>query len=166
MQVSLAGTDVRLGDGPTNIMPIPPHRAEKDGPPLTAPQKEENLSAVHRAWRLHFHNVRRSLANGFYQGWDLHPAQLPARYAAVYSFFLENIDSMGKRLRNFVDQATQATRIGQVFDDAAMAQGLMNFFQQGIVCGAITPEDAHDRTGLALAEIRAASFAKIVEGRH
>jgi citrate lyase beta subunit len=168
MQVSLAGTDVSLGDGPTNIMPIPPHRlekTEKDGHPLTAQQREENLAAVHLGWRIHFQNVRRSLANGFYQGWDLHPAQLPARYGAVYSFFLENIDSMGKRLRNFVDQAAQATRIGQVFDDAAMAQGLMNFFQQGIVCGAITPEDAHARTGLSLAEIRAASFAKIIEGR-
>ena len=158
---------MRLGDGPTNIMPIPPHRGEKDGPPLSTTQKEENLAAVHRAWRLHFQNVRRSLGNGFYQGLGFASwrRSCPRCYAAVHSFFLENIASMGKRLRNFVDQAMQATRIGQVFDDAAMAQGLMNFFQQGIVCGAITPEDAHDRTGLSLAEIRAASFAKIVEGR-
>ena len=37
-----------------------------------------------RAWRLHADDVRQSLVNGFYQGWDLHPAQLPTRYGAVY----------------------------------------------------------------------------------
>ena len=39
--------------------------------------------------RMHFDDVRHSLRHAYYQGWDLHPAQLPTRYAAVYSFFLE-----------------------------------------------------------------------------
>ena len=30
----------------------------------------------------HFDDVTHSLVNGYYQGWDLHPAQLPTRYAA------------------------------------------------------------------------------------
>ena len=93
---------------------------------------------MHRAWRLHADDVRHSLVNGFYQGWDLHPAQLPTRYAAVYAFFLEGLDAASERLRNFVDKAAQATLVGDVFDDAATGQGLLNFFLRGINCGAIT----------------------------
>jgi citrate lyase beta subunit len=165
MQVALAGTGVRLADGPTNIMPIPPHRAASDGTPLTARKIEENRAAVHRAWKLHFDNIRRALANGYYQGWDLHPAQLPVRYAAVYSFFLENLDSTSERLRNFIDKAAQATRVGQVFDDAAMAQGLLNYFVQAINCGAISADEVQELTGLSQPELRGGSFLKILEGR-
>ena len=165
MQVTLARTGVAFADGPTNIMPIPPHRAAKDGAPLDARETEENREVVHHAWRLHFDNVRRSLGNGFYQGWDLHPAQLPARYAAIYSFFLENLDSASRRMRNFIDKAAQATRVGQVFDDAAMAQGLLNYFLRAINCGAITADEVQPLTNLSLAELRTGSFAKILEGR-
>jgi len=164
MQVALAGTSVRIGDGPTNIMPIPPHRA-KDGAALSTRQAEENRAAVHRGWKIHFDNVRRSLGNGFFQGWDLHPAQLPARYAAVYSFFLENQDSSAERLRNFVEKAAQATRVGQVFDDAAMAQGLLNYFVQAINCGALTADEVQRLTTLSAAEIRGGSFLAILGRR-
>jgi hypothetical protein len=165
MQVALAGARVRLADGPTNIMPIAPFRTAKDGSPLSASQTQENRAAVHHAWKLHFDNVRRSLANGYYQGWDLHPAQLPPRYAAVYSFFLENLDSSAERLRNFVEKAAQATRVGQVFDDAAMAQGLLNYFVQAINCGALTADEVHALTGLSPAELRSGSFVTILAGR-
>ncbi len=164
MQVALAGTGIRLGDGPTNIMPIAPHRS-KDGSPLTLRQTEENRAAVHRAWRIHFENVTRSLAQGFYQGWDLHPAQLPARYAAVYSFFLENLEPAAERLRNFIEKAAQATRVGQVFDDAAMAQGLLNYFRQAVNCGALAASEVEEKTKLSEAELRGGSFAKILENR-
>jgi hypothetical protein len=120
---------------------------------------------VHAAWKLHFDLVRHSLANGYYQGWDLHPAQLPTRYAAVYSFFLENLDSASARLRNFVEQAAQATRIGHVFDDAAMAQGLLSYFSQGIQSGALTAAEVEERTTLSAAEIRGGSFLQILEKR-
>ena len=83
MQVALAGTGVWLSDGATNIMPVAPHRAPPGGT-LTAAERAANTTAVHRAWRLHAAHVRHSLVGGFYQGWDLHPAQLPTRYAAVY----------------------------------------------------------------------------------
>jgi citrate lyase beta subunit len=164
MQVALAGTGIRLADGPTNIMPIPPHRA-KDGGQLTLKQAEENRTAVHRAWKIHFENIGRSLAQGFYQGWDLHPAQLPARYAAVYAFFLENLEPAGERLRNFVEKAAQATRVGQVFDDAAMAQGLVNYFRQAISCGALAAEEVQVLTGISEAELRGGSFARILQNR-
>jgi citrate lyase beta subunit len=165
MQVTLAGTGVRVADGPTNIMPIPPHRNAKDGPPLSARQLEENRAAVHHAWKIHYDNIRRSMANGYYQGWDLHPAQLPPRYTAVYSFFLESLDQSAERLRNFIEKAAQATRVGQVFDDAAMAQGLLNYFAQAMNCGALKPAEVETLTGLSLVELRAGSFLKILAGR-
>ena len=90
---------------------------------LTDEQHAENVASVHAAWKLHFDDVRHSLAGGFYQGWDLHPAQLVSRYAAVYSFFLEGIDAAGVRLKNFVGKAAQATLVGDVFDDAATGSG-------------------------------------------
>lgn len=164
MQVALAGTGIRLADGPTNIMPIAPHRAGT-GAELSLRQKEENHAAIHRAWKIHFENIRRSLVQGFYQGWDLHPAQLPARYAAVYAFFLENLEPAAERLKNFVEKAAQATRVGQVFDDAAMAQGLVNYFRQAISCGALTAEEVQKLTGISAAELRGGSFVKILENR-
>lgn len=165
MQASLAGTGLRLSDGPLNILPIPPYRAAPGGPPLSLRQAEENRAAVHHAWKLHFENIRRSIEHGFYQGWDLHPAQLPARFAAVYSFFLENLDSASERLRNFIEKAAQATRIGRVFDDAAMAQGLLNYFLQAITCGAAGADEVQALTTLSPAELRSGSFVKILAGR-
>jgi hypothetical protein len=120
---------------------------------------------VHRAWKLHHDHIRHSLDNAFYQGWDLHPAQLPTRYATVYSFFLEGLDAASERLRNFISKAAQATLVGDVFDDAATGQGLLNYFLRAINCGAIPEEDAPELTGLSLEELRSASFVKILNGR-
>jgi citrate lyase beta subunit len=166
MQASLAETGVRISDGPLNVLPIPPHRAENGGPPLTPRQAQENRTSVHHAWRIHFEHVRRALELGFYQGWDVHPAQLPSRYAAVYSFFLENLEFTAERLRNFIEKAAQATRLGRVFDDAAVAQGLLNYILQAINCGALRAEEVQTLTGLSQAELRTGSFAQILAGRH
>ena len=160
MQVSFGGTGVWLSDGATNIMPVAPHRGE-----LTAEQKEENLRVVHRAWKLHYEHIRHSLKNAFYQGWDLHPAQLPTRYAAVYTFFLEGLDAASERLRNFVEKAAQATLVGDVFDDAATGQGLLNYFLRAINCRALTEQEAQDLTSLTLEELRSGSFVKILQNR-
>jgi citrate lyase beta subunit len=165
MQVAFAGTEVWLSDGSTTVMPVPVHREAKNGPPLTDSQRADNAASVHNAWRLHFDDIRHSLAGGFYQGWDLHPAQLVTRYAALYSFFLDGIDAAGVRLRNFVDKAAQATLVGDVFDDAATGQGLLNFFLRGINSGAITEEEALAMTGLTADEFRGRSFVKIMRGR-
>jgi citrate lyase beta subunit len=162
MQVALAGTGVWLSDGATNVMPVAPHRAEAGGA-LTEEKVEENRAAVHRAWRLHYTHIRHSLEHAYYQGWDLHPAQLPTRYAAVYAFFLEGLESAADRLKNFVAKAARATMAGEVFDDAATGQGLLNYFLRAVNCGAISEEDAVARTGLGLDELRTRSFAKILE---
>jgi citrate lyase beta subunit len=161
MQVALAGSGVWLSDGATNVMPVPIHR----GDDLTEEQRRENREAVHAAWRLHFDEARHSLYHAFYQGWDLHPAQLVTRYAAVQSFFLESMDEAARRLRTFVDQAAQATLVGDVFDDAATGQGLLNFFARAVNSGAISEEDAAARTGVTLDELRGRSFLRILENR-
>ena len=164
MQVSFAGTGIWLSDGATNIMPVAPHRAA-EGRVLTQDQLDENRAVVHRAWKLHYDHVRHSLTGGFYQGWDLHPAQLPTRYAAVYSFFLESLDAASERLRNFVEKAAKATLVGDVFDDAATGQGLLNYFLRALNCGALTEAEALRLSGLTLEELRGGSFVKILNNR-
>jgi hypothetical protein len=164
MKVALAGTGVFLSDGATNIMPIAPHRA-KEGQKLGEVQLAENQKSVHRAWKIAFDDVMHSLENGFYQGWDLHPAQLPVRYGALYTFFLSGYESASSRLRSFIDKAAQATLLGDVFDDAATGQGLLNYFLRAINCGAITAEECVQQTGLTQDELRTRSFVKILAGR-
>jgi hypothetical protein len=165
MQVAFAGTGIWLSDGATNIMPVPAHRAAEGGPALTSEQVEENQRVVWRAWRLHYEHIQHSLTNAFYQGWDLHPAQLPTRYAAVYAFFLESLDAASERLSNFVEKAAKATLVGDVFDDAATGQGLLNYFLRALNCGAITEDEAVRLSSLTVAELRSGSFVKILKGR-
>ncbi len=147
MQVSLAGTGVWLSDGSTAVLPV------------------GDTAAVHAAWKLHFDDVIHSLEGGFYQGWDLHPAQLVTRYAAVYAFFLSGVDAAAARLANFVKKAAQATLVGSDFDDAATGQGLLNYFLRGINSGAVTEEETLAMTGLTLDELRGKSFVKILKNR-
>jgi citrate lyase beta subunit len=160
MKVAYAGTGLWLSDGATNVMPIPPHRGDK----LSDAQIAENFTVVHRAWKLHVDHIRHSLLHAYYQGWDLHPAQLPTRYAAVYSFFLEGLRPATERLKNFMEKAGQATLVGDVFDDAATGQGLLNYFIRGMNSGALSEEEAL-ATGLTIDELRSRSFVKILKGR-
>jgi citrate lyase beta subunit len=146
MKVALSGTGVLLSDGATNIMPV------------------GNADTVHKAWRISYGHIRHSLVTGYYQGWDLHPAQLPVRYAAVYSFFLEALTPATERLKGFVEKAARATLLGDVFDDAATGQGLLNFFVRGLSCGALSEEEAL-ATGLTLKEIQGRAFLPILENR-
>lgn len=163
MQVSLAGTGVTISDGATTIMPIGPHKAPKDGV-LTPLQMEENRAVVHRAWKLHFDNIMHSLRHAYYQGWDLNPAQLPIRYAAIDTFFLSGLQDASARLNAFLNKAAQATLVGNTFDDAATGQGLLNFFLRGMACGAITEQEVL-ATGITLDELRSRSFVQIVNNR-
>ena len=165
MQVSFAGTGIWLSDGATNIMPVAPHRAGKDGTTLSPQQLDENREVVHRAWKLHYDHIQHSLVGGFYQGWDLHPGQLPTRYAAVYAFFLQSLDAASERLRNFVEKAAKATLVGDVFDDAATGQGLLNYFLRAVNSGAITEEEALKLSSLTDDELRSGSFVKILKNR-
>lgn len=159
MQISLAPLNIRLSDSVTIEMPVPIYKGED----LSDKQSAENKHVVHKAWRAHFNNVTKSLINGFYQSWDLHPAQLVARYAAVYAFFLESADGQGKRLKGFIEKATQANLTGNTFDDAASAQGLLNFFIRALNCGAMTESEILKATGLTSEQLQTNSFVKIME---
>ncbi|MEW5926148.1 MAG: phosphoenolpyruvate kinase [Gemmatimonadota bacterium] len=158
MQVAFAGTGIRLSDGSTAVLPVPVHEAASP----SEVQERENREAVHRAWRMHFDDVRHSLVHGFYQGWDLHPAQLPTRFAAVFGFFLAGRDAAARRLRGFLDTAAQA---GDAFDDPHAGQALLNHFLRGIACGALDEAEVLEGTGLAAEELRGRSFAGILAGR-
>ncbi|MEP6901914.1 MAG: aldolase/citrate lyase family protein, partial [Actinomycetota bacterium] len=161
MQINLAPLGIRLSDSVTTEMPVPVHR----GAELSDKQKAANKRAVHLAWRKHFNNVTASFINGFYQSWDLHPNQLPARYAAVYAFFVESVDEQATRLKNFIGKAAQAMLTGNRFDDAASAQGLLNFFIRAVRCGAMSEEEVRQKADLSSAELKSASFVKIMELR-
>ncbi len=160
---ALAGTGVFLSDGATTVLPVGVHRA-REGEPLTTAQRTENTAAVHAAWRLMASNVRASLQNGFYQGWDLHPAQIPVRHAVTYAFFLESMAPAAERLRSFVEKAARASLVGDVFDDAATGQGLLNHFLRGLSSGAFAERELA-ATGLSPEELRTRSFAHILRGR-
>ncbi|SDO01106.1 DUF6986 family protein [Lentzea jiangxiensis] len=123
MQVSAAGTGVRLSDGSTNVLPV------GDG--------------KQHGWETHYRLVRRSLEHGFYQGWDLHPAQLVTRYAAVYGFYREGLAADAARLKSYVQHVS-----GGVLDEPATARALSSSFLRAVDCGALDPEEVQVATGL------------------
>ncbi|MFI9101186.1 DUF6986 family protein [Streptomyces fildesensis] len=132
MQVAAAGTGVRLSDGSTNVLPVGP------------------TAQVHDAWRLHHGLVRRSLARAYYQGWDMHPGHLPTRYAAVYAFYREGLDTAAARLAAYVAKAG-----GDVMDEPATAKALSGYLLRGLDCGAVDLEEVTARTALGRAELDA-----------
>ncbi|MCF6288126.1 MAG: aldolase/citrate lyase family protein [Proteobacteria bacterium] len=146
MKLTFAGTGVWLSNGATSVMPI------------------GDTKTIHKAWKLSFDNIINSLEMGYYQGWDLNPAQIPIRFVACYTFFLQNLEQASIRLTNFIDKAAQATLVGDIFDDAATGQGLLNFFLRALNSGAISAAEI-EATGLSLAEVRTKSFVKIVANR-
>ncbi len=158
-KVALGGTGIWLSDGATNVMPIGPHR----GTELTSKQQEENQQVVHAAWKKGYDHIRHSLYKGLYQGWDLHPAQLPMRYTAVYAFFLESFHAAAVRLQKFLKSSARATLTGDVFDDAATGQGLLNYFIKAVNCGALTEAEVQASTGLTADELHLRSFNRILD---
>ena len=134
MQVAFAGTGVLLSDGATNIMPVAPHTRRRT---LTAEQQRENRAAVHRAWQLHARPhppfARRRLLPGLGPA----PGAAAGALRRLSTRSSSRASRAAERLRNFVDKAAQATLVGDVFDDAATGQGLLNYFLRALNCGAI-----------------------------
>ena len=124
LQISAAGTGVRLSDGSTNIIPI----GETD--------------EVHAAWRNHYRLVRRALERGFYQGWDLHGTQIPTRIAANFAFYRDGLDAAAIRLRTYLDRAESS-----IMDEPATALTLANYFLRGLDAGAIDSDEIVGLTG-------------------
>jgi len=164
IQVAFAGTGIRIADGSTALLPVPVH-ANEEGTSLDDAHRADNVASVHAAWRLHFDDVRHSLANGFYQGWDLHAAQLVSRYAAVSSFYLEGVAPAAARLRTFLSKAASAALVGGMLDEPATGQALLGFFIRGMQAGAISEREAMDMTGLSASELRTRSIVQIMRAR-
>ena len=156
MQLAAARLGIRVSDSVTTLLPVETYREKK----LSALQKSENRRSVHDGWRTHFANVTHALKNGFYQGWDVHPNQLTARYAAVYAFFYDQLDELAPRLRRFVDASTQAVLTGTTFDDAASAQGILNFLRKAVECSVLTEDEAGELIGCSAEKFRDLDFEK------
>ncbi len=136
MQLAVAGTGIRLSDGSTNIMPIG--------------------AGADAAWALHGRLVRRSLERGYYQGWDLNPAQLPSRFSATYAFYRQGLPAAAVRLRNYVQQTP-----GAVMDEPATARALANFILRGLVCGAAGATEVQALTSLDQTQLTALAHPRL-----
>jgi citrate lyase beta subunit len=136
MQLAVAGTGIRLSDGSTNIVPVG--------------------DAVEDAWKLHGRLVRRSLERGYYQGWDLHAAQLPSRFAATYAFYREGLPAAAARLRNYVERTE-----GGVMDEPATARALAAFVLRGVQCGAVGTGEVQALAGVELSQLTALAHPRL-----
>ncbi len=125
MQLAAAGTGVFVSDGSTNVPPV----GDRD--------------AVHAAWRLHLHLVRRTLEQGIYQGWDMHPGHLISRYAATYSFFREGLPSAANRLRAYVHGGQSG-----FLDEPATAAAMAGYLLRGLECGAVDATELDTLVGV------------------
>lgn len=130
MQVAAAGTGVRVCDGSTNVLPV------------------GSTEKVHDAWRLHYGLTRRALARAYYQGWDMHPAHLPTRYAAVFAFYREGFEQAAARLAAYANHAG-----GDVMDEPATAKALSSYLLRGIDCGALDTGEVARLTGLTRGDL-------------
>ena len=92
---------------------------------------------------------QRSLERGYYQGWDLHPAQLPTRYAATYGFFRGGLPGASSRLADYAEQ-----RAGGIADEPATARALADFVLRGLDCGAVELDEVGSGSGLEDADLR------------
>ena len=131
MQVAAAQTGVRVSDGSTNVLPV------------------GDTDHVEAAWALHTRLVGRSLRHGIYQGWDLHPAQLPTRYLATFAFYRAGLPTAVLRLADYLDR-----RAGGVLDEPATAFALAGFLSRAVDCGAVDPGEVAAAGGPAPAELR------------
>lgn len=163
-KLSLAGTDVGLADGATLRLPLVRHRATP-GASLDEGLRAENRAGLGEALAQHAGNVDRALREGYLQGWDLHPAQLVARWAAVFAFYARGRDGALARLRGFCDRAARATSLAGTFDDAASALGLVGFFVDGVALGAFLADDVERDLGVTLDVLARRDFGEIVAAR-
>ncbi|ASU86337.1 aldolase [Nocardiopsis gilva YIM 90087] len=138
MQLAAAGTGVWLSDGSTNVLPV--------GTPVE----------VHAAWRLHAGLVRRSLERAFYQGWDMHPHQLPTRYLATYAFYREAFAPAADRLRAYLGALDSGVQ-----DEPATAQALSAALVRGLRCGALGETEVEKAAGAGVDTLTALAARRV-----
>ena len=124
MLLAAAGTGVTVSDGSTNILPV------------------GDADAVRAGWHLHTRLVTRSLEHALYQGWDLHPHQLPTRYLATFSFYRNAFPQAAARLRAYLGKTS-----GTFLDEPATAQAMSAALVRGLDCGALDPAEVEAAVG-------------------
>jgi citrate lyase beta subunit len=134
LQVAAAGRGVAVSDGSTNVIPV------------------GSREAVRSAWALHARLVTRSLERGFYQGWDLHPAQLPTRFLSTYLFFRRDLEDLATRLGIYLRGAE-----GGTLDEPATAQAMAAFLLRGLRCGAADEAEVTALAGCRVADLEQAA---------
>jgi citrate lyase beta subunit len=132
LQVSLAGTGVWVSDGSSNVVPA-----------------SDATQDVRAAWRVHADHVRHSLSGGFYQGWDLHPAHLASRYAAVYGWLLPYLDDAVQRVRAW----RRGSGCAGVMDEPATITSLLRYLRFAVSSGAVDEAEMVSATGLEWDEL-------------
>ena len=132
LQAALAGTGVRTSDGSSNVVPA-----------------SDRTEDVHAAWRVHADHVRHSLSRGFYQGWDLHPAHLASRYAAIYGWLLPHLDDAIERVR----ASRGGVAADGVLDEPATISSLLQYLRLVVTSGAVDEEEMLRATGLERGEL-------------
>ncbi len=131
-----------LSDGIINRLPLLPKHATP-----------EAVELFRDTWRYNFRQMTRSLTNGFYQAWDLHPSQLHIRHAANYVFVLSELDGAVSRLKTFIEKSSRASHVGGMFDDRASVLGLINFFDRALASGVIGVKELLE-VGIDLRDVR------------
>jgi citrate lyase beta subunit len=129
-QVASAGTGVRLSDGSSNVLPV------------------GSRDEVRAAWQLSCRLISRSLARGFYQGWDLHPGQLASRYAATYGFYRMGLPAALARLQSVARRAP-----GAVLEEPATVRALGQYLIRGLDCGAVSEAEVVSACGFGRAQL-------------
>jgi len=116
MMLAAAETGVRVSDGSDNKVPT------------------GDAQTVGLRWQVHAEGVTRALRQGIFQGWDLHPAQLPTRFAATFAFFRDGWSEAAERLGDYHRQVPGA---GGVLDEPATAFALARHLAAALACGAV-----------------------------
>jgi hypothetical protein len=106
-----AGAEVRLAEATPQVLPV------------------GDAAAVQAAWKGHAHQVRRSLLRGIYHGWDQHPALLPSRFGATFTFFRQAAPAAVDRLGRHLARPGTA--------EPATTRALARFLLRGLDCGAL-----------------------------
>lgn len=119
LTVACGGRGLTLSAGSTNVLPV--------GDDVLA------------AWRRSATDIEHVLQRGYPHGWDLHPAQLPVRYAAVYRHYLGGLDHVVERLTGYLAAGGAATDGAATLDDAPTAAALWSFVRRAIASGAVEP---------------------------
>lgn len=129
MLLAAAETGVRVSDGSDNVVPV------GDAPTVQA------------RWLRHGQGVQRALRQGIGQGWDLHPAQLPSRFAATFAFYRDGWVDAASRLAAY--DAGRPTP-GGVLDEPATAFALARHLDAALVCGAVEESELSAASGLTV----------------